>query len=220
MSALLAIVLFAAPTPPGRAHFLKAQELFGQEKYREALVEFSAANETSPREIPELYFNIAQCHRNLGQPRQAAAALERYLTLKPDARDRREVRALIARLRVTPPLERGEPEPAPPEPSPPAIAPASASAPPSPSPSIDPPIEPAPVEPVALPAPVLAPRPEAAPPPRKSRKALWIAIGVAGGVIAAGLGLGLGLGLPSSHSAAMPAAPMLGSAATFDTRNR
>src|SRR5262245_22951040 len=96
---LLGVILFAAPLETvSRAHFVRAQRAAQQRDWRRALDEFSAANEAAPAELPDLWFNIAQCHRNLGHARQAVGAFERYLALKPDAADRAKVRALIVTL--------------------------------------------------------------------------------------------------------------------------
>src|SRR4051812_19293603 len=148
IEALLVFVLFASPAvDPARAHFEAGQQLFAQERWREALDEFAAANEAAPREMPELSFNIAQCQRNLGRPRLAVASLERYLQLKPDAPDRKQVRTLIARLRTAPRSNEAvrtiEPPPAPPsDPEPPATPtaePPSVAQPSQPAPEPPPP---------------------------------------------------------------------------------
>jgi tetratricopeptide (TPR) repeat protein len=236
VTALVFIVLFATPTQAARVHFERAQSLFKQEEYRQALDEFAAANESSDREVPDLYFNIAQCLRNLGQPRQAAIALERYLSLRPDAPDRNDVRELIARLRVNPPatapVTTVEAEPSVPVPEERPVAekrPAAASS------STDAPTPTTARLPLARP--VLAPLP---PPPRARHRLTardWIGIGVgtAGAVglsLALGLGLGLATGAPGmAHTSVAPTTsmpmpglaagpPMLGSAGTFDTRSR
>jgi tetratricopeptide (TPR) repeat protein len=108
MRSALIILLLAASAAGGddaRAHFQRGQALFADARYREALGEFEAANQAAPVEVADLYFNIGQCHRNLGQPREAVTAFERYLELRPDAGDRKSLRALIARLRSKLPPE-------------------------------------------------------------------------------------------------------------------
>ena len=225
MIALLVVALFATPSPPlARVHFAHGQELFARGSYKEALDEFSLANEASSHELPELYFNIAQCHRNLGQPRQAAAALERYLALRPDAEDRRQVRTLIAHLRA-PAATANEPPPRVDEPPPVETAePVTATTPPPAAAPVAAPVtergerserkrgnaEPV-ATPTALPVLVAAPPP---PPPRAHRKRLWLWLGLGAAAVGAGLAVGLGVGLGTTHGGL----PMLGSAATFDTR--
>ncbi|MGZ3443744.1 MAG: tetratricopeptide repeat protein, partial [Polyangia bacterium] len=99
IAAVLTIVLLAAPSEAvSRAHFAKAQKAFAQHDWKRALDEFAATSEATPTELPDLWFDIGQCHRNLGHARQAVAAFERYLALKPDAADRDKVRTLIVAL--------------------------------------------------------------------------------------------------------------------------
>jgi len=96
MAAVLTIVLLAAPSEAvSRAHFVKAQKSFTQHDWRRALDEFTAADESAPAELPDLWFDIAQCHRNLGHARQAAAAFTRYLELAPDAPDASLIRTYL-----------------------------------------------------------------------------------------------------------------------------
>src|SRR5262249_12617117 len=100
---MLAILLFALVTPSAeaaRVHFAKGQKLFVEERYRDALNEFEAAQHSAPREVADLYFNIGQCNRNLGRVKPAIAAFERYLELKPDAPDRKQVRQMLSKLRA------------------------------------------------------------------------------------------------------------------------
>ena len=211
IAAVLTIVLFAAPSSDtvSRAHFAKAQRSFAQHDWRRALDEFTAASESAPVELPDLWFDLAQCHRNLGHARQAVAAFERYLALKPDAPDREKVRALIVTLGGKLPVE----EPAA------AAAPVPVTAP------VAPPATPP--APVAATAPALAAAPatlpllppaDAPPPARHRRWKLWTGVAVGAALVALGVGLGVGLGTAGSGSNAPT--PALGSAATFDTRGR
>jgi Tetratricopeptide repeat len=219
IAALLTILLFAAPTEAvSRAHFVKAQKAFAQHEWRHALEEFTAAGELASSEVPALWFDIGQCQRNLGHPRQAAAAFERYLSLEPDAPDRERVRALIVALG-------GKPPPLPPSDSPPpvedpqpapVVAPASAVV-PLPA-MVAPPVEPTPT---ALP---LVPTNDEPPPPPPKRNRHWkvwtgVAIGVAVAAVGVGLGVGLGKDGHASTSSGTMSTPTLGSAGTFDTRN-
>jgi tetratricopeptide (TPR) repeat protein len=208
---LLGVVLFAAPSAAvSRVHFIHAQRAAAQHDWRRALEEFTAASEAAPSELPDLWFDIGQCHRNLGHARQAVAAFERYLALKPDAADRAKVRALIASLGGR---AADEPAPAPaPSGESAAEAPATADT-PSPSSSATP------VAPttVAAPAadPLLAATP--APPPKPRRRwALWTGVAVGAALTAIAVGVGVGVGTAGDHGGSP--SPMLGSAATFDTR--
>jgi len=210
-AAVLTLVLLAAPSETlSRAHFAKAQKLFAQHDWKHALDEFTGAVESAPAELPDLWFDIAQCHRNLGHSRQAAAAYTRYLLLAPDAPDRDKVRALIVSLGGKPPDD----------PPPPVAEPAIAPAPPvveaAPPPVVTPAASQPAVTAAALP---LVPPADAPPPPRAHRHwKVWTGVAVGVALVAVGVGLGVGLGMPSSSPASMPALPSLGSAATFDTR--
>ena len=209
-AAILTIVLLAAPSEAlTRVHFAKAQKAFAAHEWRHALDEFAAASEAAPEELPDLWFDIAQCHRNLGHPRLAVAAFERYLALKPDAADRERVRALIVSLGGKPPPAIVADEPAPVEKAAPAPA-LSVDSVPS---MVTPPVEPKP-QVAAVP---LVPLADAPPPPKAHRRwKVWT--GVAVGVAAVALGVGLGVGLGTGGPSMTPTTPSLGSAATFDTR--
>ena len=222
---LLAAILFATPASTlSRTHFVRAQKLFTQERYRQALDEFTAASEKSPEELPDLYFNIGQCHRHLGQVRQARIAFEHYLALRPDAADRKQVVALLAMLGGRAPEPEGpvapasEPAPVTPAEPPAEVAPTIAVESPAPSPAASEPVQA--VRPELTQSPVPAPSHEK----RHRRWPIWV--GVAAGALAVGVGVGLGAyyGTAGSHAAATATppttagAPMLGSTVMFDTR--
>lgn len=224
-AALLVLVLFAAPSEAlSRAHFAKAQRAFLQHDWHRALDEFTAASESAPVELPDLYFDIAQCHRNLGHARLAGLAFERYLALKPDAADKQKVRALIVQLGGKVPDEPATAEPEPPAVEP-AAAPAAEAAPASAevrAPATVPAA--APVASAAV-APAPSPLTEATPQKVTPRRRWPLWVGVAAGVgltaIAVGVGVGVGVGTSSSGhatSSGPSGPPMLGSAGTFDTR--
>jgi tetratricopeptide (TPR) repeat protein len=219
MAAVLTLVLLATPSEAlSRAHFVKAQKAFAQHDWRRALDEFTGAVESAPNELPDFWFDIAQCHRNLGHARQAAAAFTRYLLLAPDAPDRDKVRAQIVSLGGKPPPDDAA---APVAATPIAPGPRIDLAPPPPADA--PPVAAAPVD--AAPAVTAAAMPatapvDAPPPPRAHRHwKAWTGVAVGVAVAALAVGLGVGLGTQSSSSSAMtPPTPSLGSAATFDTR--
>jgi hypothetical protein len=259
MMALVLAVLLAAPqtmlavpsvglaAPAAALHFSRAQKLFAQGRYRDALDEFTAASEAAPREVPDLWFDIGQCHRNLGNARQAVAAFRRYLALRPDAPDRARVVAMIERLGGSiddlpdaPATPTGSPgstgtvalvsavSPAP-DPAPPVLAPGEGPSPPTTT------------LPGASDIPAAGPRAEASsssslalipadgrasPPPTTKRRRTWpIWVGVASAVATAaavGIGVGVAYGSPS-HPAMTPMPGSMGSTSlgtnvTFDTR--
>ena len=240
-AALLTIVLTAvtagAPSEAAsRVHFVKAQKAFAQHDWRRALDEFTAAGEAAPAELPDLWFDIGQCHRNLGHARQAAAAFTRYLELKPDAPDRDKVRSLVVALGGKLPADDAPGAAAAAAPTAPSPSPPSPSSSPSPSPSIDPAPAAAAVATASSPTPAadatattvatsalpLVPAADTPPPAPKPHRRwkLWTGVAVGVALVAVGVGLGVGLGTaPGGGGATMPpAVPSLGSAATFDTR--
>ncbi|MDB4970113.1 MAG: hypothetical protein JWN44_5802 [Myxococcales bacterium] len=236
---VLTIVLAATPAEAlSRVHFQRAQKLFAQHDYRRALDEFTVASENAPTELPELYFDIAQCHRNLGHARQAVLSFQHYLALRPDAPDRVQVRAMIVQLGGRAPAEDGAPAAEPPAASGAMVASSSGSfAPSSPSGASSLALSPPPSasEPSATGkelSSTSAGQPgaptEASPlltatqsPPEHAHRRRWpIWVGVAAGVAVTAVAVGLGVGLSSSGNGAAPApsSPTLGSAGTFDTR--
>lgn len=70
-----------------RQKFAAAQESFDDGDYAEALLQYREVYEAI--QSPVLFFNIAQCHRNLGEWAEAAALFRRYLreTKKPTNTD-------------------------------------------------------------------------------------------------------------------------------------
>lgn len=85
-----------AATKAARKHFGKGEKLFQLGKFDEALVEYEAAYEQKP--LPGFLYNIAQCHRNLGNYKQAIFGYRSYLRQVPDAANREAVEALIDEL--------------------------------------------------------------------------------------------------------------------------
>jgi hypothetical protein len=233
------IVALAAPSAAlPTAHFVRAQRLFAQGHFREALDEFTAASEAAPREVPDLWFDIGQCHRNLGNARQAVHAYRRYLALRPDAPDRARVVAMIEKLGGN---VDDLPDPAhetrsavvlasnanvsavPAEPLP-SVAPSGES--PSPpastlAPASDTSAPPDPARPSVELIPTHGPD---APPPKKRRTwPIWVGVSAAVASVAA-VGIGLGVGLSNNSAATMggmhPMMPgtNLGTSVTIDTR--
>jgi len=79
----------------------RAKDLFAQGKKHYELGEFTPALELYKRAyrakaLPAFLFNIAQCHRKLGQHKDAIAMYQSYLVGVPDAPNKEVVESLIA----------------------------------------------------------------------------------------------------------------------------
>jgi tetratricopeptide (TPR) repeat protein len=147
-----------------RAHFDRAERAFNLGRFDEALTEYQSAYEALP--LPAFVFNIAQCHRNLGNLEKAVFFYQRYLSLQPDAPNRAVVEDLIAEQNRT--LEQRRAAEAA------TFAPAEAPAAPAPAPVVE---APAPERPLELP-----PEPPA---PAPSHRRWWI-LGAAGAALLGG----------------------------------
>lgn len=90
----------AAPTAQARksarAAFQRAQAAYEAERFEEALAAYNEANELMPNVA--FIFNMAQCHRQLGQEDEALTQYQRYLEASPDAKNREVVEAHIRDL--------------------------------------------------------------------------------------------------------------------------
>lgn len=131
LAAVLALAPVAAParaddaaTRAAKKHFAAGERLFNLARFDEALVEYEAAYEQKP--LPGFLYNIAQCHRNLGNYKQAIFGYRNYLRQVPGASNREAVLALIDELEdeqraleARAARERAEREPPPPPPPPP-----------------------------------------------------------------------------------------------------
>jgi hypothetical protein len=139
----------AEPGPPGsparaaavkraREHFQTGQRLYTISRYREALEQFK--NAFLEMEDPVFLYNIAQCHRLLGENSEAVRFYRRYVEAAPGAAERARAQKWIAELEGKPPYTAAAPAvpaapprtevPAPPPVSPPvAVAPAPSSPP-------------------------------------------------------------------------------------------
>ena len=99
---LVVTLLFAGSAfgdPAERAakrHFDRGQKLFNLGKFDEALDEYQQAYDAKP--IPDILFNIGQCHRNLNNYDAAIFSFKKYLKLAPDAENRDQVEEYIADL--------------------------------------------------------------------------------------------------------------------------
>jgi tetratricopeptide (TPR) repeat protein len=119
---LLLCLLAAAAARPGhaqdrgekaaRAHFQRAEKAFNLGKFDEALTAYEAAYEA--KALPGFLFNMAQCHRNLGNAERAVFFYERFLALDPETKNRTLVEELIAEQRKKLDGAKAKPEAAPP----------------------------------------------------------------------------------------------------------
>jgi tetratricopeptide (TPR) repeat protein len=98
-----------------RIHFEKGKTFFEVDEYDKAIVEFKAAH--VEKADPAFLFNIAECYRHLGEPREALVFYRRFLSLSPaNDRSRPIVERRIAELQAAPdqtPAARTEPAPEP-----------------------------------------------------------------------------------------------------------
>ena len=84
---------------------LSAQLLYGTllrldrsyEKAEEKLLEARKLSKDKP--VSEVHWQLALLYNKLGRAREAADELETYLRIQPDARDKKEIEALITKLR-------------------------------------------------------------------------------------------------------------------------
>lgn len=99
---VLLLVLASGTTPSlaqeddpaaAKAHFSRGTRLYEVGEYRQALDEFKSAHLAKPD--PAFLYNIAQCHRQLGDLEQAATMYRRYLSASPNAKNRTEVEKRI-----------------------------------------------------------------------------------------------------------------------------
>jgi tetratricopeptide (TPR) repeat protein len=172
LAALVAVALIVVAACPDGARaedtreqamvrFREGRKLYQVGEYRAALEEFKRGYLL--KDDPVFLFNMAQCHRQLGDTREALVFYRRYLAASPNAENRKQVEKSIGDL------ERAAAEPAVPPPPPPPVTGAAART-PSPTESTTPATRPP--EPVA-PA-FVAAAPAAAPPERSSsRWWLW-----------------------------------------------
>jgi tetratricopeptide (TPR) repeat protein len=182
----------AAPTPSekeqAKAAYGAGITHFNLNEYAEALTSFKEAYRHYPD--PVFLFNIAQCHRLLGNKQEAVRSYRSYLRTDPNAANAAEVQQIIASLERALKEEQAaahhppqgplltSPEGAPPpgeaSPARPSEAPAATLA-------------------VERTSPVAASRDQ----PVYKKWWLWAAVG---GVVAVGLGVGLGVGLTQGPS--------------------
>lgn len=83
-------------TATARRLFKAGTQDYEKGRYREAISEFEAAYRAKPH--PSLFYNLAKTHEKLGELPGALADYDRYLQQLPDAPDRGEVEASVARI--------------------------------------------------------------------------------------------------------------------------
>jgi len=105
--------LALADAAQARAHFERGRTFFEVDEYRKAIAEFKAAHIEKPD--PAFLYNIAECHRRLGEVPDALVYYRRFLaTTPPGDKTRPIVEQRIADLKtvaddVKPPAAEGPP---------------------------------------------------------------------------------------------------------------
>jgi hypothetical protein len=137
--AFLLGILLAAPTVEAKSELAKAKQLFKQAEQRYKAADYRAALELyqqafAAHPLAGFHFNIAQCHRNLGEHEKAVEHFRRYLTdSKKKPRHEAEARRLIQLSEAELAKQPTKPEPEP-EPPPPIVKAATENPPPPPAP--------------------------------------------------------------------------------------
>ena len=132
-----------------KAHYDQGTVHFNLDEWPQAIQEFRAAYRLFPDAI--FLYNIAQCHRKMGDAPEALSFYKKYLRERPDAPNRAEVEKRIDELEATQAAQAKSREAPPAGLTPPSLpAPTPAAAAPS-GPTPAPAPGPAPTEPVAAP---------------------------------------------------------------------
>src|SRR5262245_58035954 len=100
---LLALFALAAPRAAfadarsdARTHYQAGQKLYAAADYRGAIKAFSAAHAAMPADLNN--YNLALCYDKLGEGEPAIQYYREYLNKQPNAANRTEIEASIARL--------------------------------------------------------------------------------------------------------------------------
>lgn len=187
----------AAAVEKAKESFTQGNRLFIVSRYREALEQFK--NAFLAVEDPVFLYNIAQCHRLLGERVEAARFYRRYVEAAPNAPERARAEKWIAELEAGSP-ETGPapvtatpvPTPMAPAPTPPPVAPGPGASPPlaaaSPPPmGAGPNLEPPPVTGEPAPGINLTAPPPSDTEPRPIYKKWWFWAGVGAAVVVGGI---------------------------------
>ncbi len=83
-------------TRQAKAEFDQAEKHYYRAEFRDALRHYQAA--LKHKRLPALYFNIAQCHRQLGEAAKARFFYKLYLERRPRAANRAEVQRRIQQM--------------------------------------------------------------------------------------------------------------------------
>src|SRR3954466_12081076 len=112
-AAILAYAVPAAAQTPtqadedaAKAHFLAGQAYYEQANYADAVKEFNEAHRLSKR--ADLLYNISVCYERLGHWDDALAALQQYLTERPNAADRAVIESRIKNFETRRDAEKSE----------------------------------------------------------------------------------------------------------------
>jgi len=104
--AAIIVLLAAAPVLAedaaemrARGQFRAGQAAYAKGRYEQALGAFSEAYGLQP--VPGFLFNIAQCHRQLGNYERAAVFYQQYLDLSPSTANTATVRALLGEIEAS-----------------------------------------------------------------------------------------------------------------------
>jgi tetratricopeptide (TPR) repeat protein len=87
------------PEMRAREQFRAGQAAYANGQYERALGAFSEAYGLQP--VPGFLFNIAQCHRKLGNYERAAVFYRQYLDLSPSTANTATVRALLNEIEAS-----------------------------------------------------------------------------------------------------------------------
>jgi tetratricopeptide (TPR) repeat protein len=94
----VSVSAYAGEDEQARERFAHGTELYNQQRYEEALAEFSEAHRLSMR--PALLYNIGVTNERLGRTEAAVAAFERYLAETQSEPDRPAVELRVKELRA------------------------------------------------------------------------------------------------------------------------